>query len=98
MSESSMPESATVSENGNQAAHNGNPETSPQSSAAERETIKKLLAEARSTREVLMSFRSAIESGTFPGGRMMDIAKGFAFLDAVINQNQAHIANLQGRN
>ena len=91
MSESSMPESVTQSAN-------GNPETSPPSSTAERETVKKLLGEARSTREVLVSFRSAIEAGTFPGAQMMNIAKGIAFLEAVINQNQAHISNLQGRN
>lgn len=64
----------------------------------EKEQVKKLLSEARSTKEVLMEFRGAIESGTYPGAKMMALAKGLAFLEAVINQNQAHISNLQGRN
>ena len=56
---------------------------------------KQLLAEARNTRDVLVGFRSAIESGSFDGNRMMDLAKGLAFLEAIINQNQAHIKRLQ---
>jgi hypothetical protein len=91
MSESLTPESVAPSDN-------GKPETSPPVSAADRETLKKLLSEARSTREVLANFRAAIEAGTFPGGKMMDLAKGLSFLDAILLQNQAHIANLQGRN
>jgi hypothetical protein len=90
MSESLTPESAPPSDNGRQ-------ETSQQQ-ALDKEALKKLLSEARSTREVLANFRSAIEAGTFPGGKMIDLAKGLSFLDAILMQNQAHIANLQGRN
>ena len=96
MSESLMPESATSSSNGQADSPSG--ETSQPNSVADRETVKKLLSEARSTREVLTEFRAAIEAGTFPGARMMAIAKGLSFLDAILMQNQAHISNLQGRN
>lgn len=91
MSESLTPESVVPSVN-------GQPETSQPPSPAERETVKKLLSEARSTREVLTEFRSAIEVGSFPGSKMMALAKGIAFLEAILNQNMAHISNLQGRN
>ena len=91
MSESLTPESATPSAN-------GKPETYPQASPADKEGLKKLLSEARSTREVLMEFRAAIDAGTFPGVKMMALAKGLSFLDAILMQNQAHISNLQGRN
>jgi hypothetical protein len=64
---------------------------------AEREQVKGLLAEARKTRDVLVGFRAAIEAGTFHGSKMMDIAQGMAFLDAILRQNQAHIHNLQER-
>jgi len=57
---------------------------------------KQLLAEARQTRDVLVGFRSAIESGTYHGSKMFDLAKGLAFLEAIMNQNQAHIKRLQG--
>jgi hypothetical protein len=56
---------------------------------------KQLLAEARQTRDVLVGFRSAIEAGTYHGSKMFDIAKGLAFLEAIMNQNQAHIKRLQ---
>lgn len=58
---------------------------------------KGLLSEARNTRDVLVGFRAAVESGTFHGSKMMDVAKGMAFLEAILNQNQAHIKSLQER-
>lgn len=64
---------------------------------AEKAQLKSVLSEARNTRDVLVGFRSAIESGTFEGVRMMDLAKGLAFLDAILNQNQGHIKSLQER-
>jgi len=64
---------------------------------AEREQVKALLAEARNTREMLVSFEAAINGGTFHGGKMLDIAKGMAFLNAILGQNSAHIDNLQKR-
>lgn len=64
---------------------------------AERVQIQALLKEARSTRDVLVGFRSAVETGTYHGGKMLDIAKGLSFLEAILNQNQAHLHNLQAR-
>lgn len=58
---------------------------------------KALLAEARNTRDVLVDFRAAVESGTYAGTRMMAVAKGMAFLEAILHQNSAHIKNLQER-
>jgi hypothetical protein len=55
---------------------------------------KALLAEARATRDVLVDFRSAIESGSYNGHQMMKLAKGLAFLEAILAQNQAHIKRL----
>lgn len=59
--------------------------------------VKALLAEARNTRDMLVGFRSAIESGSYNGNKMMDLAKGLAFLEAILGQNNAHIKNLQER-
>jgi len=59
--------------------------------------IQSLLAEARNTKEMLEHFRGAICGGTFDGGSMMAIAKGVAFLEAIMNQNKSHIKNLQER-
>ena len=67
---------------------NAAPETSQQPSN------KALLAEARATRDVLVDFRSAIESGNYNGHQMMKLAKGLAFLEAILAQNQAHIKRL----
>jgi len=59
--------------------------------------IKALLAEARNTKVMLEAFGGAVASGTFHGSKMLDLAKGLAFLDAILNQNKAHIDNLQQR-
>ena len=59
--------------------------------------VKALLAEARNTRDMLVDFRAAIETGTYSGGKMLAVAKGLAFLEAILNQNQAHLHNLQDR-
>jgi hypothetical protein len=72
------------------------PETSPTPSE-ETAQIKALLSEARATRDVLVGFRSAVESGTFAGVKMLDLAKGLAFLEAILKQNNAHIHHLQER-
>jgi hypothetical protein len=72
------------------------PGLSPEPSA-EKAQIKQLLGEARGTRDVLVGFRAAVESGTFNGHKMMELAKGLAFLEAILNQNQAHVKNLQAR-
>lgn len=63
----------------------------------EKANIKALLSEARNTREMLMSFVSAVETGAFSGGQMMNVAKGMAFLDALLRQNNKHISDLQER-
>ena len=76
------------------------PDSSPSPSdaaKAEKAQLKAVLGEARNTRDVLVGFRSAVESGTYAGVRMMDLAKGLAFMEAILNQNQAHIKNLQER-
>jgi len=65
--------------------------------AEERKQIKGLLAEARNTREMLVAFEAAVNSGTYNGNKMLDLAKGLAFLNAILGQNSAHIANLQER-
>lgn len=59
--------------------------------------IKALLGEARATRDVLVDFRAAVESGSFNGNRMLALAKGLSFVEAILNQNQAHVRNLQER-
>ena len=51
--------------------------------------------EAKNTREVLLGFRNAVSDGTFAGKNAMAIAKGLAFLDAIIAQNQAHVTALE---
>ena len=61
----------------------------------EKNNVKALLAEARNTRDMLVGFRSAVESGSFNGNKMMDLAKGLAFLEAILRQNNAHIHSLQ---
>lgn len=71
--------------------------TPPQTSADDKSQLKGVLAEARNTRDVLVGFRSAVESGTYAGVHMMDVAKGMAFLEAILKQNNAHIHNLQER-
>ena len=59
--------------------------------------IESLLAEARNTKAMIEGFIGAVRGGTFDGGCMMDLAKGMAFLEAIKNQNTAHIKNLQER-
>lgn len=72
-------------------------ENSSDVNAAERQQLKGLLAEARQTREMLTDFEAAIKNGTFQGHQMLQIAKGLAFLIAILQQNKAHIKNLQER-
>ena len=64
---------------------------------AEKVQLKALLAEARQTREMLEDFNSAVMTGTYTGGQMLKIAKGLAFMDAILKQNKAHLDNLQER-
>ncbi len=59
--------------------------------------IKALLAEARNTKEMLQDFNTAIQNGTYQGHQMLAVAKGLSFLQAILNQNTAHIKNLQER-
>lgn len=59
--------------------------------------LKALLAEARQTKEMLEDFKAALYMGTFQGGKMLAVAKGVSFLEAILNQNLAHIKNLQTR-
>lgn len=68
-----------------------------QDSVSERAQVKAMLAEARNTREMLVNFEAAVSKGTFSGNQMLDLAKGLAFMDAILKQNSAHIANLQER-
>ena len=63
----------------------------------EKVQLKALLAEARQTKEMLEDFKAALYMGTFQGGKMLAIAKGVSFLEAILNQNKAHIQNLQTR-
>lgn len=70
--------------------------SSPKASENKAE-LKAVLAEARNTRDMLVGFRSAVESGTYHGAKMLDLAKGLAFMDAILGQNNAHIKNLQER-
>lgn len=65
--------------------------------SAEKAQVKGLLAEARATREMLEDFHSAVITGTFPGSVMLRLAKGLAFVEAIKNQNKAHIDSLQER-
>lgn len=59
--------------------------------------LKQVLAEARSNRDMLVDFREAVEDGTFHGSEMMAVAKGCAFLEAILKQNNAHIHSIQER-
>lgn len=63
----------------------------------EKAQLTALLAEARNTKIVLEDFKAAVQNGSYQGHQMLGIAKGLAFLDAIINQNKAHIHNLQER-
>lgn len=73
--------------------------TSPEvlSVKQEKQQIEALLSEARNTKEMLEHFKGAVISGRFDGGNMMSLAKGLAFVEAILNQNKAHIQNLQNR-
>lgn len=62
-----------------------------------RDADKALLAEARATRDMIVGFRSAVESGRYDGAKMLDLAKGLAFIEAILKQNNAHIQSLQER-
>jgi len=64
---------------------------------SERDSLKKLLAEARNTKGVLEDFKAAVSNATYQGHQMMSVAKGMAFLDAIMGQNRQHIDNLQER-
>jgi len=66
-----------------------------QNETSEKQQAKAMLAEARNTRDMLVGFRSAVESGSYHGAKMMDLAKGMAFLEAILSQNNNHIKNLQ---
>ncbi len=72
-------------------------QTSSDTKKAEVAQIKGLLAEARNTKEMLEDFQSSVLTGSYTGGQMLKIAKGLAFLDAILGQNKAHIKNLQER-
>ncbi len=75
------------------------PLTEPSSDKkAEKAQLKALLAEARNTRQLMVDFKAAIHNGgSFPGHTMLAIAKGLAFLDAILEQNRSHIKNLEER-
>jgi hypothetical protein len=62
---------------------------------SEHDQTKAMLAEARATRDMLVGFRAAVESGNYHGSKMLDLAKGLAFMEAILKQNNAHISNLQ---
>lgn len=63
----------------------------------EKAQTQALLSEARNTKAMIEGFMGAVRGGRFDGGCMMDLAKGFAFLQAIHAQNKAHIDNLQER-
>lgn len=63
----------------------------------DKQELKQVLTEARNNRDMLVSFRAAVESGTFHGSKMLDVAKGCAFLEAILKQNNAHIHSIQER-
>jgi len=90
--------------NENQATTDVKPESQApveQSSGPSKEAkaqLKALLAEARNTRQLMTDFKAAIHNGgSFPGHAMLAIAKGLAFLDAILEQNRSHIKNLEER-
>ena|ERR1700690_425908 len=62
-----------------------------------KQELANILSEARNTKAVLDGFIGAIRGGRYDGSSMLDLAKGLAFLDAIRNQNIAHIKNLQER-
>ena len=69
-----------------------------QSQKVEKQQIKALLSEARNTRQMLTEFKAAIHNaGSFPGHAMLPVAKGLAFLDAILEQNRTHVKNLEER-
>lgn len=86
---SNVPDSETSPNNYAKASTN--------SPAEDKVALQGLLSEARNTKLVLEEFEAAIKHGTFQGVHMMALAKGCAFLTAVINQNKAHVQNLQER-
>lgn len=74
------------------------PDSSPKvSEGPSNAELKALLAEARNTREVLMDFNTAIGNGTYQGHQMLAVAKGCAFLQAILGQNAAHIKSIQDK-
>ena len=71
---------------------------SPEASRkAEKSQIEGLLREARNTRDMLIAFRGAIESSTYSGGKVRDLAIGLSFVETILKQNQAHLHDLQER-
>jgi hypothetical protein len=95
----SQPQTISLEQNDGQAPLEDSPALQASSPAPsdDKKQLKSLLAEARGTRDMLVGFRAAVESGTFHGSKMYDVAKGLSFVDAILNQNQAHIKNLQER-
>ena len=67
------------------------------STKAEKSQIQGLLSEARSTRDMLVAFRAAVETGMYSGGKMRDIVIGLSFVETILKQNQAHLHDLQER-
>lgn len=86
-----------LTEVSNEVALSPTVSNSDTAASAEKAQIKGLLAEARNTREMLLEFKAAVESGEYQGHKMLALAKGVSFLVAIINQNSAHIDNLQER-
>lgn len=76
-------------------------EPSPAASTApntpESGQVKRLIAEARATRELILAFQAAVQAGSYPGAKVVALAKGLAFLEAIAQQNQAHLATLQSK-
>ncbi len=71
---------------------------STEQAKAEKQQVKALLSEAENTRQMLTEFKAAVHNhGTFPGHAMLPVAKGLAFLDAILEQNKSHIRNLKER-
>jgi len=85
------------SPNGSEASVAESPVNTVPPQIDEKNQIKAMLAEARNTRDMLIGFRGAVESGSYHGAKMMDLAKGLAFLEAILGQNNAHIKSLQER-
>ena len=94
----SIPMNASETPDLSQMAKNDKPATSPKGSTDVEHSlaaIKQNLADARNTRDVLVGFRAAVESGTYNGNKMLDLAKGLAFLSAILAQNNAQIHAIQ---